>query len=281
PTPRATLFPYTTLFRSQALSDLCPERPPGNDRREKYVYQYPQNTATRMIQAVLIDDEPLSREIIREYLRPYEDIEIVEECNDGFEGLKAITQWNPQLIFLDIQMPKITGFELLELIEEPPSVIFTTAFDEYAIKAFEANAVDYLLKPFSREHFDKAIQKWLLRKNSEQVAWQPSPSRYPPAARQNRVVVKSEGRIKIIPVRSLHRLKASGDSVNIRAADSAFMHSRTTPFCQELLDSQHLPPIHRSYLVSRNKVTRSGPYEIDSRLAVSTCGIHLAASKSG
>src|SRR3546814_13979016 len=104
-----------------------------------------------MIQAVLIDDEPLSREIIREYLRSYMDIEVVEECNDGFEGIKAIAQWNPELVFLDIQMPKISGFELLELIDEPPPVIFTTAFDEYAIKAFEANAIDYLLKPFRSE----------------------------------------------------------------------------------------------------------------------------------
>lgn len=234
-----------------------------------------------MIQAVLIDDEPLSREIIREYLRPYEDIEIVEECNDGFEGLKAITQWNPQLIFLDIQMPKITGFELLELIEEPPSVIFTTAFDEYAIKAFEANAVDYLLKPFSRERFDKAIQKWMLRKNSEQVAWQPSANLYPPAARQNRVVVKSEGRIKIIPVQSIHYLEASGDYVKIRAAEGAFMKNRTMQFFEELLDSQHFIRIHRSYLVNLNQVTRIDPYEKDSHLAVLTSGIQLPVSKSG
>ena len=234
-----------------------------------------------MIQAVLIDDEPLSREIIREYLRPYEDIEIVEECNDGFEGLKAITQWKPQLIFLDIQMPKITGFELLELIEEPPSVIFTTAFDEYAIKAFEANAVDYLLKPFSRERFDKAIQKWMLRKNSEQVAWQPSASLYPPAARQNRVVVKSEGRIKIIPVQSIHYLEASGDYVKIRAAEGAFMKNRTMQFFEELLDSQHFIRIHRSYLVNLNQVTRIDPYEKDSHLAVLTSDIQLPVSKSG
>ena len=100
-----------------------------------------------MIKAILVDDEPLARLIVKEYLQPYTDIEVVEECNDGFEGIKAISKHQPQLLFLDIQMPKITGFEMLELIEKPPATIFTTAFDEYAMKAFEANAVDYLLKP--------------------------------------------------------------------------------------------------------------------------------------
>src|SRR3954467_1450514 len=113
-----------------------------------------------MIRAVIIDDEPLARSIVREYLQDVSGIEIVQECNDGFEGLKAIMQYQPQLLFLDIQMPKINGFEMLELLDQKPAVIFTTAFDEYAIKAFETHAVDYLLKPFSKERFDKAIEKF-------------------------------------------------------------------------------------------------------------------------
>src|SRR5690606_34757551 len=115
------------------------------------------------IRTILIDDEPLARTITQEYLQTYPQIEVVAECNDGFEGVKAITQHKPDLIFLDIQMPKINGFEMLELLDPPPPVIFTTAFDEYAIKAFEAHAVDYLLKPFSKERFDKAMQKWFER----------------------------------------------------------------------------------------------------------------------
>src|SRR5579872_3841446 len=118
---------------------------------------------TQPITAVLIDDEPLARLIVREYLQTYPDITILQECNDGFEGIKAIQQHHPDLIFLDIQMPKINGFEMLELVEQPPAVIFTTAFDEYAIKAFESHAVDYLLKPFNKERFDKAMRKWLER----------------------------------------------------------------------------------------------------------------------
>ncbi len=116
-----------------------------------------------MIKTLIIDDEPLARSLVKEYLQDYPDLHIVQECNDGFEGVKAIAQHQPDLIFLDIQMPKINGFEMLELVEHPTSVIFTTAFDEYAIKAFEAHAIDYLLKPFSKDRFDKAIRKWLAR----------------------------------------------------------------------------------------------------------------------
>ncbi len=114
-----------------------------------------------MIKTIIIDDEPLARSIIVEYLEPYNTIEIVAECNDGFEGLKAIHRHKPELIFLDIQMPKINGFEMLELVETPPSVIFTTAYDQFALQAFEAHAVDYLLKPFSKERFHKTIHQWI------------------------------------------------------------------------------------------------------------------------
>src|SRR5882672_2022021 len=113
-----------------------------------------------MSKVIIIDDEPLARSIVKEYLNKHPEMELVQECNDGFEGIKAIQQHQPDLIFLDIQMPKINGFEMLELIDQPPAVIFTTAFDEYAIRAFEAHAIDYLLKPFNQERFDKAIQKW-------------------------------------------------------------------------------------------------------------------------
>src|SRR6201985_16200 len=112
------------------------------------------------IKAIIIDDEPLARLIVKEYLQSYAEITVMQECGDGFDGIKAIQHHHPDLIFLDIQMPKINGFEMLELIEQPPAVIFTTAFDEYAIRAFETHAVDYLLNPFNKDRFDKAINKW-------------------------------------------------------------------------------------------------------------------------
>ena len=119
-----------------------------------------------MSKVIIIDDEPLARSIVKEYLSRHTEMELVQECNDGFEGLKAIQQHEPDLIFLDIQMPKINGFEMLELVDQPPAVIFTTAFDEFAIRAFEAHAIDYLLKPFNQERFDKAVAKWRDQKNA-------------------------------------------------------------------------------------------------------------------
>ena len=150
-----------------------------------------------MSKIIIIDDEPLARSITKEYLQKHPDLEIMQECNDGFEGLKAIQEHRPDLIFLDIQMPKITGFEMLELLDQPPSVIFTTAFDEYAIKAFEAHAIDYLLKPFNQERFDKAIAKWKEQKvNSTEKATQDlleSASQSP--SQNHRIVVKNGSKI--------------------------------------------------------------------------------------
>jgi two-component system LytT family response regulator len=120
------------------------------------------------MKALIIDDELLARSIVREYLQQFPEIEIVQECNDGFEGIKAIQTHQPELIFLDVTMPKINGFEMLELVDDPPAVIFTTAFEEYAIKAFEAHAIDYLLKPFSQERFNKAIKRFYEQKQTEQ-----------------------------------------------------------------------------------------------------------------
>src|SRR5437773_3139135 len=163
-----------------------------------------------MSKIIIIDDEPLARSIVKEYLQKHPELEIVQECNDGFEGVKAIQQYEPDLIFLDIQMPKINGFEMLELLDQPPAVIFTTAFDEYAIRAFEAHAVDYLLKPFNQERFNKAIQKWKeqassSQKNTNELLETASQS----PAQSQRIVVKTGSKIKIIPVHDVHFLEAA------------------------------------------------------------------------
>src|SRR5204863_7791290 len=152
------------------------------------------------MKVVIIDDEPLARSMVKEYLQPYTDFEVVQECNDGFEGVKAIQQHQPDLIFLDRQMPKINGFEMLELIDQPPAVIFTTAFDEYAIKAFEAHAIDYLLKPFDQERFDKAIKKWMDQKgNTQKESTQELLETASQSPSQNqRIVIKDGSKIKII-----------------------------------------------------------------------------------
>src|SRR6478752_1346082 len=200
------------------------------------------------MKAILIDDEPLARMMVKEYLQYYADIEVVQECNDGFEGVKAIQQHQPDLIFLDIQMPKINGFEMLELIENPPSVIFTTAFDEYAIKAFESNAVDYLLKPFSKDRFDKAVQKYLQQKK---VAPQKTEAVLESAAQspvqQNRVVVKDGSKIKIIPVNQIQYLEAADDYVKIFTTEGSFLKKKTMSYFEQSLLPFQFVRIHRSY----------------------------------
>lgn len=235
-----------------------------------------------MIKAVLIDDEPLARELVREYLQGHPEISVVAECNDGFEGLKAIQQHAPDLLFLDIQMPKINGFEMLELVDKIPCVIFTTAFEEYAIRAFEVNAIDYLLKPFSRERFDKALQKMLERRTDEKI----TAEQLDMAAREmpmqhNRVVVKINGKIKIIPVQDIHYLEAADDYVKIITAEGAFLKNKTMAFFEKMLDGQQFIRVHRSYILNVSQITRIDPYEKETYLAILRDGSKILVSKTG
>ncbi len=236
-----------------------------------------------MIKAIIIDDEPLAREVVKEYLLGHEGIQLVTECNDGFEGLKAIQQYQPDIIFLDIQMPKINGFELLELVEEMPAVIFTTAFEEHAIRAFEVNAVDYLLKPFSKDRFDKAVQKWIERRSaapSPETATLLETAASSPVQR-NRVVVKINGKIKIIPVQDIHYLEAADDYVKIVTQEGTFLKNKTMSFFEQTLDPQQFTRVHRSYILNVNQVTRIDPYEKENHLAILRCGAKVLVSKTG
>ncbi|MGX5817568.1 LytR/AlgR family response regulator transcription factor [Chitinophaga lutea] len=233
-----------------------------------------------MIKAVLIDDEPLARELVREYLQAYPQVEVLAECNDGFEGLKAIQQYQPDLLFLDIQMPKINGFEMLELVDKLPCVIFTTAFEEYAIRAFEVNAIDYLLKPFSRDRFDKALQKMMERRSELSTELLEAASREVPA-QQHRVVVKTDGRIKIIPVQDIHYLEAADDYVKIVTQEGAFLKNKTMAFFEKMLDPQQYIRVHRSYIVNVGQITRIEPYEKETYLAILRDGSKIMVSKTG
>ena len=236
-----------------------------------------------MKKVIIIDDEILARSIVAEYLQPYPELQLVQECNDGFEGLKAIMQHQPDLIFLDIQMPKITGFEMLELVEQPPAVIFTTAFDEYAIKAFETHAVDYLLKPFSKERFDKAIQKWLDQKPAVAVAATENlleTTSLAPGQNQ-RIVVKNGAKIKIIPVQDVLYLEAADDYVKIHTADSYYLKNKTMTHFEKALDTQQFARCHRSYMVNVQHIVRIDPYEKDGHIAILKSGAKVPVSKTG
>ena len=235
------------------------------------------------MKAILIDDEPLARSVIKEYLQSYPGISVVEECNDGFQGVKSIMQHHPDIIFLDIQMPKINGFEMLELIDIPPRVIFTTAHDEFAIRAFESNAVDYLLKPFSRERFDKAMQKLL----DQQGSVQPSATgkllqaAASSPAQSQRIVVKLGGNIRIIPVDQIHYLEAADDYVKIHTEKEAFLKNKTMGYFEEVLNQEMFVRTHRSYIININQVTRIDPYEKENHLAVLRSGKKIPVSKNG
>jgi two-component system LytT family response regulator len=237
-----------------------------------------------MIKAIIIDDEPLARSIVKEYLQAHNDIEVLQECNDGFEGVKAITMHKPDLIFLDIQMPKINGFEMLELIEQPPAVIFTTAFDEYAMKAFETHAIDYLLKPFSKERFDKALHKWQQhhKKPEARVAQTTILSeevRQP--EERNRIVVKENGNIRIIPVHEIQYVEAYDDYVKIYTQKEMFLKKKTMGFYEQSLSADQFVRVHRSYIVQLNQITRIEPLEKDSHIALLKSGAKIPLSKSG
>ncbi len=236
-----------------------------------------------MKKLIIIDDEPLARSVIKEYLAQHQDLQLVQECGDGFEGFKAIQQHQPDLVFLDIQMPKITGFEMLELLESPPSIIFTTAFDEYAIRAFEAHAVDYLLKPFGQERFDQALARWKMQNKASAVQQAKDLLDEMSSAPElsNRVVVRNGSKIKIIPVQDILYLEAADDYVKIHTREGYFLKNKTMNFFE-----QSLPPLlfirsHRSYIINVQQITRIDPYEKDSHVAVLKEGRKVPVSRNG
>jgi two-component system LytT family response regulator len=231
------------------------------------------------MKVIIIDDEPLARMVVKEYLQAYSNVQIIEECNNGFEGFKAIQEHKPDLIFLDIQMPKITGFEMLELIDEPPAIIFTTAFDEYAIKAFEANAADYLLKPFTKERFDKAMQQIISQKKNDTAAVLETVSQS--SATTNRIVVKDNGKIKIIPISQVQYLEAADDYVKIYSTEGIFLKKKTMQFFEDSLPAKDFIRIHRSYIVNSAFINRIDLHEKESYTVILKTGGNLPVSKTG
>jgi two-component system LytT family response regulator len=237
-----------------------------------------------MIKAIIIDDEPLARSLVKEYLAPYTDIEVMAECNDGYEGLKAIQEHQPDLLFLDIQMPKINGFEMLELLDHPPAVIFTTAFDEYAIRAFDNHAVDYLLKPFSKERFDKAIAKWkamFAQKDTAPALKDMIESAANSPLQRERIVVKSGSSIIVIPVDDIIYLEAADDFVKIHTRKGQWLKNKTMAHFEQQLDANRFIRVHRSYIVNISEITRLDPYEKDSHILVLKSGEKIPVSKTG
>ena len=218
-----------------------------------------------MINALIIDDEMAAREVIKHYLSGHSNITVAGEADNGFDGMKMISRLQPDLVFLDVQMPKLNGFELLELLEQPPHIIFSTAFDEYAIKAFELNAVDYLLKPYGQQRFSAALNKAIEKINRQQPSAEQLPKTLlnPPAESLTRVAVKDRQEIHVIPIQHIHYLEADGDYVKLHSSEGSFLKEKTMKYFEENLPRQQFVRIHRSYIVNVDQVAKIALYEKD------------------
>ncbi len=236
------------------------------------------------VNVVIIDDEKPAREIIKAYLKPFTEVEVIAEGTNGFEGIKLIQQFNPDLIFLDIQMPKVSGLEMLEVVDNPPKVIFTTAYDQFAIKAFELNAIDYLLKPFSKDRFEHAVNKVLesqntLPKDSLNTIIEDQSSNQESIL--SRIVVKKGSNLEMIPVDEVVYIEASDDFVFIHTDENRYVKSRTMKYFQSHLNENQFVRIHRSYIVNISRIHKIEQYEKDSHIIVLKNNTKIKASKNG
>ena len=242
------------------------------------------STRVRAVQigAVIVDDEELARGLVREMLRPHPEVRVLAECANGFEAVKAVSELKPDLLFLDIQMPKLDGFEVLELVGREIAVVFATAYDSYAMRAFDAHAVDYLLKPFSVERFEKALERAKQRLGEKT----PDPVELAAAARPpeqflQRVVVKDGPAVHVIPVDKLDYVEAQDDYVALKSDKKTYLKQQTISSLETMLDPARFIRIHRSHIVNLERVAKIEAYTKDSKIAVLRDGTQLPVSRAG
>lgn len=243
-----------------------------------------------MLATILVDDEELARSLLREYASASPDLDIVAECADGFEAVKAISEKKPDLVFLDIQMPKLDGFEVLELIGAQPAVIFVTAHDQYAMRAFDEHAVDYLLKPFSLRRFQTALDRARQRLKEKRAMHSPAadvaPAELARAARPpqeclQRIVVKDGARVHVIPVDRLDYAESQDDYILLHTEGKSYLKEQTISSLEAALDPQRFVRVHRSVIVNLERIARIEPYAKDSRVVVLSTGSQLPVSRAG
>ena len=242
------------------------------------------NDAGQPLRVAIVDDEPLARAVVREYLAAHPDAEVVAECSNGFEAVKAVAERAPDLMFLDVQMPKLSGFEVLELIGREVPVVFTTAYDQYALRAFEVHAVDYLLKPFSAERFAQA----LARARERIAAREPMPVealiaevRPRSAAPAERVLIRDGAQVHVLPVERIDYVEAQDDYVSFKADGKPYLKDQTLAAVEASLDPTRFVRIHRSYLLNIERIARVELYAKDSRVAILRDGTRLPVSRAG
>jgi two-component system, LytTR family, response regulator len=234
------------------------------------------------VSALIVDDEDLARHVLRELLQAHQEIRILGECANGFEAVKSIAEHKPDLVFLDIQMPKLTGFDVLELIETDIAVVFVTAYDQYAMRAFEVHAVDYLLKPIGRERFEEALGRAKKRMGEKKpAALELAAAARPPQQFLERMVVRDGTRVTLIPVAKLDYVEAQDDYVALASQSKKHLKQQTIASVEAGLDPERFVRIHRSYIVNFERVVRIEPYGKDSRLAILADGTRLPVSRAG
>jgi len=232
---------------------------------------------------LIVDDEPLARKAMSLALAEFPEIEIIGECADGFEAVKRINQEKPDVVFLDIQMPKLDGFDVLELLDDPPFIVFVTAYNEYALKAFESHALDYILKPVKTERLGKTLERVeeRLRERKGQPVGQLLDYHQQHHAPPDRILVRDRNRIHILPVKEISFIEAQDDYVAIYTKERSHLKKETLSGLEKRLDSRQFVRIHRSYLINIDYLSKIEPYAKDSRIAVLKDGKTLPVSRSG
>ena len=243
-------------------------------------------TTMQTVSTLIIDDESLARDIVKRYSGEHPALNIIAECSDGFDALRQIQTHKPDLLFLDIQMPKLDGFELLEVLDYSPAIIFTTAFDQFAIKAFEMNAVDYLLKPFSRERFDGAVQKAIQRIGIEKSNMNTSLETLKENVQESRgtldrVVTRLGSKVSVIPVDRIWYIESADDYVMIYSELGNHLKEKTMKYFEEHLPQNNFVRIHRSNIISLSQISAIEPYTKDTHIVTLKCGAKLRASAEG
>jgi two-component system LytT family response regulator len=236
----------------------------------------------KAIRAVVVDDEELSRVLVRDYLQAHPDIEIVAECANGFEAVRVVNDLNPDLLFLDIQMPKLDGFEVLELIGNDVEILFITAFDEYALRAFEVHAVDYLLKPFSAERFGEALNRARARLSepSENTALQQLVRRET-GAQLDRVLIRNGAKVHVFGVEQIDYIQAADDYIGFVVDGKEYLKHQTLGAIEQQLDPNRFVRIHRSSILNIDRLARIELYSKDSYEAILNDGKRLPISRAG
>jgi two-component system LytT family response regulator len=235
------------------------------------------------LRVAIVDDEELARRVLREYLEAHPDIEVVAQCANGFEAVKAVADLRPDLLLLDVQMPKLDGFEVLQLVGRDVPVVFVTAYDEYALRAFEVHAVDYLLKPFGPERLNEALERARQRlgRASDLPVDELAAAARPAGAPLERVLIRDGARVHVLPIGTIDYVEAQDDYACFRSEGKQYLKEQTLADLDRLLDPARFVRIHRSYILNVDRLARVELYAKDSRVAILRDGTKLPVSRAG